>query len=492
MIILGINAFHGDSSAALVRDGALVAAAEEERFRRIKHWAGFPSQAIAYCLREAGLSPRRHRSCRRQSGQPRQSAAQGRLRAFATAGPRPRAGAAAATAERGQGVPELLARGVPEPVVRRRSSTGSSITSLICRRHSTSRRSSRQSSSRSTASAISPALPGAWARARTSTSMGRVYFPHSLGIFYQALTQYLRLSALRRRIQGHGACALRPADASGRHAADRAAQSRWDVRARSRLFPPSREQQSVSVGRTARRRFGDLFTPALEELLGPRRAAAMIRWRIGTAISPARCRRCMRKRSFICSTACTKRCGLDRSGARRRLRDEFGRQRQGAPDDAVPARLCAGGGRRCRRRDRRGLRGLAPARRRAFIRDGPRLLGSAIRRSRDRCRCCIRAATRDRGGRLHDRNDRRRGRALPANGGGHRGRQGRRLVSGTHGMGAARARQPLDRLRSAPRRYEGHTQRQDQAARSRSVRSRPRCSKRRWRNGSRRTTTSPS
>src|SRR6478736_3070438 len=56
MVILGLNAFHGDSSAALVRDGQLIAAAEEERFRRIKHWAGFPSQAIAYCLREAGLS----------------------------------------------------------------------------------------------------------------------------------------------------------------------------------------------------------------------------------------------------------------------------------------------------------------------------------------------------------------------------------------------------------------------------------------------------
>src|SRR5256885_12157958 len=55
MIILGLNAFHGDSSAALVRDGILVAAVEEERFRRVKHWAGFPSESIAYCLREAGL-----------------------------------------------------------------------------------------------------------------------------------------------------------------------------------------------------------------------------------------------------------------------------------------------------------------------------------------------------------------------------------------------------------------------------------------------------
>src|SRR5438874_1831645 len=55
MNILGLNAFHGDSSAALVRDGKLVSAVEEERFRRVKHWAGFPSQSIAYCLREAGL-----------------------------------------------------------------------------------------------------------------------------------------------------------------------------------------------------------------------------------------------------------------------------------------------------------------------------------------------------------------------------------------------------------------------------------------------------
>jgi carbamoyltransferase len=56
MIILGLNCFHGDSSAAIVRDGTLVAAAEEERFRRIKHWAGFPAQAIAYCLAEAWIS----------------------------------------------------------------------------------------------------------------------------------------------------------------------------------------------------------------------------------------------------------------------------------------------------------------------------------------------------------------------------------------------------------------------------------------------------
>jgi len=53
-IVLGLNAYHGDAAACLIRNGEIVAAVEEERFRRIKHWAGFPSEAIRYCLSEAG------------------------------------------------------------------------------------------------------------------------------------------------------------------------------------------------------------------------------------------------------------------------------------------------------------------------------------------------------------------------------------------------------------------------------------------------------
>lgn len=56
-VVLGLSAFHGDSSAALIVDGVLVAAAEEERFSRVKHSAAFPRAAIAYCLRHAGLAP---------------------------------------------------------------------------------------------------------------------------------------------------------------------------------------------------------------------------------------------------------------------------------------------------------------------------------------------------------------------------------------------------------------------------------------------------
>ena len=56
MYILGINAYHGDSSACLLKDGKVVCATEEERFRRIKHWAGFPSEAIRFCLQDAKIS----------------------------------------------------------------------------------------------------------------------------------------------------------------------------------------------------------------------------------------------------------------------------------------------------------------------------------------------------------------------------------------------------------------------------------------------------
>jgi carbamoyltransferase len=54
MLILGINAYHGDAAAAIIRDGKLIAAVEEERFNRVKHCAGFPIESIRYCLQAAG------------------------------------------------------------------------------------------------------------------------------------------------------------------------------------------------------------------------------------------------------------------------------------------------------------------------------------------------------------------------------------------------------------------------------------------------------
>lgn len=58
MIVLGISCFYHDAGAALIRDGEVVAAAEEERFNRKKHYSDFPDLAIQYCLKEAGITIR--------------------------------------------------------------------------------------------------------------------------------------------------------------------------------------------------------------------------------------------------------------------------------------------------------------------------------------------------------------------------------------------------------------------------------------------------
>src|SRR5215204_5824383 len=58
MYILGLNAYHWDSSACILKDGELIAASEEERFNRIKHWSGLPIQSIKFCLGEVGLDIR--------------------------------------------------------------------------------------------------------------------------------------------------------------------------------------------------------------------------------------------------------------------------------------------------------------------------------------------------------------------------------------------------------------------------------------------------
>ena len=57
MYILGLSAFYHDSAACLIKDGDIIAAAQEERFTRVKHDAGFPANAIKFCLKEANIHP---------------------------------------------------------------------------------------------------------------------------------------------------------------------------------------------------------------------------------------------------------------------------------------------------------------------------------------------------------------------------------------------------------------------------------------------------
>ena len=189
MFVLGINAFHGDSSACLIQDGHIVAAAEEERFRRIKHWAGFPSMAIAYCLRQAGieLSEVEHIAINQDS-----KANLGKKMVF-TLTKRPDLAMVLDRIRNKReraGVAEHLAQAFPE------SNFKGKVHAV--EHHVAHLSSAFHVSPFNQAVVVSVDGFGDFASAAWGVGKGteinveeRVYFPHSLGIFYQALTQYL-------------------------------------------------------------------------------------------------------------------------------------------------------------------------------------------------------------------------------------------------------------------------------------------------------------
>ena len=188
-LILGLNAFHGDAAACLLRDGQLVAAAEEERFRRIKHWAGFPSAAIRYCLAEAGvsLSDIDHVAINQDP-----SAHLGRKLRYVL-GKRPDIGYVMdrlRNKRQRAGVADHLADAFPGQTFRGKV-------------HNVEHHLAHLSSAFHVSpfhEAVAVSVDGfgdfssaAWGVGRgiDITIEGRVFFPHSLGVFYQALTQFL-------------------------------------------------------------------------------------------------------------------------------------------------------------------------------------------------------------------------------------------------------------------------------------------------------------
>jgi carbamoyltransferase len=268
MIILGLNAFHGDSAAALIRDGKLVAAAEEERLRRVKHWAGFPSQAIAYCLREAGvaLSQVRHVAVNQNS----RANLFRKLGYLATQRPDLRLIVNRLKNRRARrGIRELLATNFP----------GAGFHGEVHRvEHHLAHLSSAFHVSPFKAAVVA-SIDGfgdfssaAWGAGlgKDISIDGRVYFPHSLGVFYQALTQYLGFPHYGDEYKVMG---LAP---YGKPAAIEA------MRKIVRLKPNGTYELDLSYFRHHQEQisyqwtdgspeFGDLFAPALETLLGPRR-----------------------------------------------------------------------------------------------------------------------------------------------------------------------------------------------------------------------------
>ena len=189
--ILGLNAYHADSAACLLRDGVLVAAAEEERFRRVKHWAGLPTEAVRYCLAEAGLALNEvdHIAINRN---PKSNLVKKALFAFAK---KPSLDMVKARLKN--------AAKVIDPMERLARAFGRAKSDLVAEMHAVEHHHAHLAS----AFHVSPYDDAAvvsvdgfgdfasamWGRGRGRTIEidGKVFFPHSLGLLYQAITQFL-------------------------------------------------------------------------------------------------------------------------------------------------------------------------------------------------------------------------------------------------------------------------------------------------------------
>lgn len=190
-MILGINAYHGDVAAALLQSGQLVTAVEEERFRRVKHWAGFPRESLRVCLDTAGLqsSDVDHFAVSRD---PRANVF--RKAAYVLRN-RPRLALVrdrADNARRIRGLPGALAEALQVDSARVRGQ-------LHWVEHHPAHLASAFLPSPFEEAAVC-AIDGfgdfvstsmANGRGNSLEIFGKVYFPHSLGLLYLAITQYL-------------------------------------------------------------------------------------------------------------------------------------------------------------------------------------------------------------------------------------------------------------------------------------------------------------
>jgi carbamoyltransferase len=214
--ILGLNAYHGDAAAALVVDGELVCAAEEERFNRVKHCAGFPAQSAAWCLEYGGLSAADldHVAI----GRDPKANLGAKLRRTLTHGTSPRfLRERLANADRVRDVTAELEAALGAEVGARdppRRAPPSPRRERVLR--IAVRRGGDSLGRRIRRLRLDDAGRG---RGATITVLERVLFPHSLGIFYTAVTQWLGLPGLRGRGQGDGPGSVRHAALPWRDAA---------------------------------------------------------------------------------------------------------------------------------------------------------------------------------------------------------------------------------------------------------------------------------
>jgi carbamoyltransferase len=187
--ILGLNAYHADSAAALVIDGKLVAAAEEERFRRQKHWAGFPEQSIRWCLAYAGLKPAEIDAVA-VNRLPRANAVR-RLLYLLGHRPDPRL-----VLEKIRNLGKV--KGTQAELAAMFAGQGWRAEWVPVEHHEAHLASAYLASPFEDAAVVSVDGFGdfastAWARGQGGRMevLGKVYFPHSLGVLYTAVTQFL-------------------------------------------------------------------------------------------------------------------------------------------------------------------------------------------------------------------------------------------------------------------------------------------------------------
>lgn len=266
--VLGINAYHGDAAACLIQDGKLIAAAEEERFRRIKHWAGFPSEAIRYCLDEAGirLDQVDHVAINRDP-----KANIWKKLSF-TLAKRPDFGLvrdriknarewASIEEELGRAFPGERFRGQVHNIEHHMAHLASAF--LV---------SPFEEAVAVSVDGFGDFASAAWGVGRGSeiTVEDKVYFPHSLGIFYQALTQYLGFPHYGDEYKVMGLAPYGQPRYMDEMRRIVALQDDGSFRLNLDYFRHHKEKVEYewengipSVGR--------LFTPALEELLGKAR-----------------------------------------------------------------------------------------------------------------------------------------------------------------------------------------------------------------------------
>lgn len=268
-VIIGVNAYHPDSSAALVVDGVLRAAAEEERFRRVKHWSGLPTEAIRYCLQSAGLSlsdvdyialnQDRKANLGRKLGfmalsRPDLSMVLDRIK----------------NKRERTGVAEELAQSFPG------ESFKGSIRAI--EHHLAHLASAFNVSPFQDASVVSVDGFGDFASAAWGQGHGdridmedKIYFPHSLGIFYMAVTQYIGFPTWGDEYKVMGLAPYGEPRYLPEMRKLVLLQNDGTYKLDLKYFRHHKEKTEDDMD-TGEPRVEALFTQALEELLGPRRA----------------------------------------------------------------------------------------------------------------------------------------------------------------------------------------------------------------------------